>query len=65
MARKRRQVARETRLATPRQLWALNRAGRLKLDEDDELEPLTNAQADQAIKQSMAHCSTADGKHGR
>jgi hypothetical protein len=45
------------RLATSAQLWVLNRAGRLKLVQDDELDPIRSAEADGAIKRSMGAAS--------
>jgi hypothetical protein len=49
-----RALPRELRLATGPQLYALNQARRLKLVLDEEVEPVSNAQADEAIKRSMA-----------
>ena len=51
-----RNVTRSFRLATPAQLWVLNRAGRLLIIADDiaELEPIDNASANAAIQRSMA-----------
>ena len=50
----RKSLPRNLRRATPAQLWCLNRAAKLKLVEDEELEPVSNAQADAAIRRSMA-----------
>jgi hypothetical protein len=51
-----RNVTRSVRLATPAQLWVLNRAGRLLILADDasESEPINNADANAAIQSSMA-----------
>lgn len=50
-------LPRALRLATPAQLWTLNRAGRIVLlgdDEPDELKArVSSAQADRGIKASM------------
>jgi hypothetical protein len=58
-----RALPRELRLATGPQLYALNRAGRLKLSLDEDLEPVSNAQADEAIKHSMGRNPSARVKH--
>lgn len=50
----RKSLPRHLRLATGPQLWALNRAAKLKLVEDEELSPVSNADADGAIRRSMA-----------
>jgi hypothetical protein len=44
---------REVRLATGAQLYVLNRAGKLRLVLEEELEPVLNGEADAAIKRSM------------
>lgn len=59
-----RSVSRELRLATPRQLWALNRASKLKLVENEKLEPVSNSRADAAIKRSMGKHQAADDEDG-
>ena len=53
----RRKLPRSVRLASGPALYVLNRAGRLALIPDDasELAPLSSADADRAIKASMAH----------
>ncbi len=50
---------RHSRIATKGQLFVLNRAGRLKLVEDEDLPPIWNSEADAAIKRSMAQAETA------
>lgn len=48
-----RSLPRKLRPATGPQLFVLNRAGRIRLVEDEEREPISNAEADEAIRRSM------------
>lgn len=46
----------ENALASARQLWVLNRAGRIRLV-NEELEPVSKTEADSAIRRSLAEAS--------